>query len=58
MLLKHFVVALILTKFLASTNGQEPTCEYASFLDALPGGAFGDTSFFKLAVKLSGYQVS
>jgi hypothetical protein len=32
-------------------------CEYSSFLDAIPGNIFGDTSIFKTAIKLSGYQV-
>lgn len=32
-------------------------CEYDSFLDAISGNIFGDTSIFKQAVKLSGYQV-
>lgn len=35
--------------------GQE--CEYESFLDAIPGDIFGDTSIFKTAIKISGYQV-
>eukprot|EP00889_Picochlorum_renovo_P003980 jgi/Picre1/31010/NNA_006368.t1 len=34
--------------------GQE--CEYESFLDAIPGDIFGDTSIFKTAIKISGYQ--
>jgi hypothetical protein len=32
-------------------------CEYESFLDAIPGDIFGDTSIFKTALKISGYQV-
>lgn len=35
--------------------GQE--CEFESFLDAIPGDIFGDTSIFKTAIKISGYQV-
>eukprot|EP00890_Picochlorum_soloecismus_P006328 jgi/Picsp_1/6697/NSC_04039-R1_hypothetical protein CHLNCDRAFT_144241 [Chlorella variabilis] len=31
-------------------------CEYSSFLDAIPGNVFGDTSIFKTAIKISGYQ--
>ena len=56
----RLVLAFCIVNFVAISNCQEPaaeTCEYASFLDALPGGTFGDTSFFKMAVKLSGYQV-
>ncbi|KAI8107240.1 hypothetical protein M9434_001883 [Picochlorum sp. BPE23] len=34
--------------------GQE--CEFESFLDAIPGDIFGDTSIFKTAIKISGYQ--
>lgn len=32
-------------------------CEYESFLDAISGNIFSDTSIFKQAVKLSGYEV-
>jgi len=32
-------------------------CEFSSFLDAIPGNIFGDTSIFKTAIKISGYQV-
>jgi hypothetical protein len=45
---------IALTSFSTGTTAQE-TCPYNSFLDALPGGIFADTSMFKLAVKLSGY---
>jgi hypothetical protein len=53
-----FIALLFITKILAIFCQEQPACEYASFLDALPGGVFGDTSLFKLALKLSGYQVS
>lgn len=38
---------------LASAAAQD--CQYNSFLDALGGGIFGDTSIFKTAVNLAGY---
>ena len=36
----------------------EPPCGFGSFLDAIPGSSiFSDTSIFKEAIKLSGYEV-
>lgn len=54
-------LAVLLLAVLAA--GQDPApaaptdCPYNSFLDALPGGTFGDTSIFKTAVKLAGFEV-
>lgn len=57
--MKNIFIALVfVTKILAIFCQEQPACEYESFVDALPGGVFGDTSFFKTALKLSGYQVS
>jgi hypothetical protein len=49
------VLALLVTISVPLVLGQE--CEYESFLDAISGNIFGDTSIFKQAVKLSGYEV-
>ena len=52
---------LVLVSNSIRANAQNATsCEYEnrSFVDAIPGNSiFGDTSIFKQAIKLSGYEV-
>ena len=52
------VCALLALLFCFASNAHAQECQYASFLDALDGGIFSDTSFFKQAVEISGYKVS
>lgn len=49
------VLALVVTISIPIVLAQE--CEYESFLDAISGNIFGDTSIFKQAVEISGYKV-
>lgn len=54
-LLKQLRFMALFLGLLASAAAQD--CQYNSFLDALGGGIFGDTSIFKTAVNLAGYGV-
>jgi hypothetical protein len=55
-----FSLSFFSLRFVNAQLDENPpgTCDVSSFLDAIPGSSiFSDTSIFKQAIKLSGYEV-